>query len=179
MRWIAVGKLEIAAGQDGGNYKSARFNAIRNDAVPRAVKLLDAMDPDGMCACAFDFCPHFGEQGSQVRNLGFASTVFHDGLALGQSSGHHQVFSAGDGDLVKNNMTAVQSLRARFNVAMFLLDSSAKAFQAFDMEIDGAGANGATAGLRNAAAPHTPDHPPQHQVGGTHRFYHLLTALTL
>src|SRR6267154_4413797 len=155
MRWIAISKLEIAASQDGGNYKSARFNAIWNNAVPRAVKLLHSVDSDGMCTCAFDFCAHFGEQRSQVRDFGFAGAIFHDGLALGQSGCHHQIFSAGNGDLVENNMTAVQPLRAGFYIAMLLLDSSAETFQAFDMEIDGTGANGTTAGLRDTGASHT------------------------
>ena len=93
-----------------------------------------------------------------------ARAIFHDGFAFGESCGHHEIFSSGDGDLVKNNVAAAQPIRTGFNIAMLLLDGRTEPFKTFDMEIDRPRAYGAAAGLRNASASHTREQRPQTSV---------------
>src|SRR6476659_5649198 len=98
------------------------LNAIWNDTVPRTAELLHALNATGMRARAFNASAPLGEQSGKVGAFRLAGAVFHDGLAPGESRGHHQVFCAGDGDLVKNNVSAVEPFRAGFYLAMFLFD---------------------------------------------------------
>src|SRR6478752_4415920 len=168
--------MEVATGKDGGNHESPGFNAIRNDPMARAVELLNAMNANCMGAGSFDFRAHLGEQRGQVNDLRLARAVFHDGFTLGQGCGHHEVFSSGDGDPVKNNVAAAQAAGAGFNVAMLLLDGGAQAFQAFDMEIDRPGANGAAAGLGDTGASAARKQRSQDQRGSAHGLYQFISS---
>src|ERR1051326_3204369 len=152
---VTIRKLQVASSKYGGDHKCACFNTIRNDAVSRAVKLLYALDADGVRPCALNPCAHLGEQSGQVYNFRLARAVLHDGFTFSESGGHHEIFSAGNGNLVKNNVAAAQAICTGFNISVLLLDRSTKAFQPFDVEIDRPRANGAAAGLRNAGASHT------------------------
>ena len=76
----------------------------------------------------------------------------NDGFAFGESRGHEQVFGAGDGDFVENDFRAFEAVGAGFDVAVFLRDLGAQAFEALDVEIDGALSDGASAGQRDAGA---------------------------
>src|ERR1044071_265799 len=176
MNGIAIGEMEVATGEDGGNHKSPGFNAIWNNPMARAVELLHAMNANCMRASAFNFCAHLGEQGSQIDDFRLPRSVFHDCLALSKCCGHHQVFSAGDGDLVKNNVSAVEAAGAGFNVAVFLLDRSAQAFQAFDVEIDRPGADGAATRLGDTGAPGASKQRTKDQRGSAHGLYQFISS---
>ena len=56
----------------------------------------------------------------------------------------------------------------RFDVAVFLRDLCAQAFEAFDVEIDGASSDGAAAGKRDAGVAATGYQRAQDQRGGAH-----------
>ena len=86
---IASGDVEIAAGQSAGNDERSRFNAVGDDAMPRAVKFADALDPNGRSSGTLDFCAHGVEQRSQIGDFGLAGAVLHYGFALGER-GRHQ-----------------------------------------------------------------------------------------
>jgi hypothetical protein len=51
---------------------------------------------------------HGVEQRGQVGDFRFARAVLHDRLALGERGGHQQVFGAGHGDFVENNLGAFE-----------------------------------------------------------------------
>ncbi len=91
-----------------------------------------------------------------------------NGLAVGESRGHEQVFGAGDGDLVENNFRAFEAVGGGFDVAVLLRDLRAETFESLDVEIDGTSADGAAAGKRNAGASAARDQRAENQRGGAH-----------
>jgi len=112
------------------------------DAMARAVEFGDALDADGAGAGAFDFCSHGGEEGGEVCDLGLAGAVFEDRFAFGESGGHEEIFGAGDGDLVEDDVRAFEAAfavvgAAGFEVAVVLGDGGAHGFEAEDVEVDG------------------------------------------
>ena len=56
---VASGDVEITCGQDRGDDKRSGFDAVRNDAMLRAVKLIDSCDPNCGSTRALDPCSHF------------------------------------------------------------------------------------------------------------------------
>ena len=111
---------------------------------------------------------HLVEQVGEVGDFGLAGAILQNGLALGEGCGHQQVFGAGDGDLVEDDFRALEAVGAGFDVAVILRDFCAQTFQSFDVQIDGAGADGASAGKRDAGASAAGDQRPEHQRGGAH-----------
>ena len=102
---VSVGQVD----QNNEDLALARYTStgsldtIRNDAMARALKFRDALDPDGGGSCAFDLRAHFVEQVRQVGHFWLASAIPHDGFALCQCGGHQQVFGPGYGNSLKNN----------------------------------------------------------------------------
>src|ERR1035441_8771598 len=81
---------------------SASVAAISRSSVPVTVILSKTM-------CA----PFSRSEIGKVGDLGLACAVLEDGLAVGQCGSHQQVFRSGDGDLVEDNVRALQSIRDR------------------------------------------------------------------
>lgn len=151
MFWFAAVDAEVAAGDGAGDKEGASFDAIGVDTVACAVEFGDAVNTDGTGAGAFDFGSHGCEEGCDVGDLGLACAVFEDGFAFGQDGGHKEVFSSGDGDLVEDDVRALETplsvvRAAGFEIAVVLGDGCAHGFQAVDVEIDGAAADGAASG---------------------------------
>src|SRR5207245_8776003 len=88
---------------------------------------------------------HLVQEIGKISDFRLAGAVLQNGFALGQSCGHEQIFSACDRDFVKDNFGAFQPLGCGFNESMFLLDIRPEALESFDMKVDWAGADGATA----------------------------------
>ncbi len=174
MRGIAGGDVEVAAGERAGDDEGAGLDAVGNDAVARAVKFFDAADAQGRGARAFNVGAHFDEQRGQVRDLGLAGTVLHQGFALGEGGGHEQVFGAGDGDPVEDNVAALEALGARDHVTVLGGDGRPQTFQAFDVQIDGTRADGTSAGKGNLGHAATRHQRPEHQRGGAHGLHQLV-----
>ena len=128
MSGIASGNNEIASGHGSGNQEGASLDAIRDDPVFRAFQFAHAFDVDGGGSGAFDLCSHFVEQGGEVCNFGLASAVLQNGFALGESGGHEQIFSACDGDLVKNDFRTFETISGGFDVTVVLRDLCAELF---------------------------------------------------
>ena len=111
----------------------------------------DAADTDGGGAGAVDGGSHGAEQAGKVDDFGLARGVIDDGFAGGEHGGHQHVFGAGDGDAVEVDFGAAQSVgRAGFDVAVFLAQLGAQAFEGGDVQVDGARADGAAAGEGDA-----------------------------
>ena len=89
--------------------RKVRLHTVGIDAVMRAVKLGDAVDVDGGRSSAFDLRSHGNEEGGEIADFGLASAVFHQGFAFGEG-GHEQIFSAGDGDFVEDDVRAFERL---------------------------------------------------------------------
>ncbi len=163
MAGIAVGDAEVAAGDGSGDEEGSRLDAIGIDAMLRAVKLVDALDADGCGACAFDLRAHGGEQGGEVGDFGLAGAVLEEGFALGEDGGHEQVFGAGDGDLVEDDVRALEAFGAGLDVAVLVADDRAHAFESLDVQVDGAAADGAAAGHGDAGEAGAGDQRAEHQ----------------
>jgi len=160
--------VEVAAGDRACDEEGAGFDAIGIDAVTDAVEFGYACDFDGGGACAFDLCAHADEHGGEVGDFGFARAVFKEGVAVGESSGHEQVFGAGDGDLVEDDVRALETIGTGFEVAVLLRDGGAHGFEALDVEVDGTSTDGAASGHGNASDAGACDQRSQHQRRGAH-----------
>ena len=109
---VAAVDVEVAAGDGPGDEEGAGFDAVGIDAMARAVELGDAVDLDSGGACAFNLCAHGVEQGGEVGDFGLAGAVLEEGVAIGEGCGHEEVFGAGDGDLVEDDVRAVEAVGA-------------------------------------------------------------------
>jgi hypothetical protein len=103
------------------------------------------------------------EHGCKIRDLRLARAVFHHRLAICQHGCHQQVLRAGHGDLVEENMRALQPIGLRFQITMFLRDGGAHCLQALDVQVNRAAADCATAGHGNACEPRAGDQWAKHQ----------------
>ncbi len=83
MSGVAVGDVEVAAGEGSGDEEGAGFDAVGDDAVLRAFQFGYTFHADGGGACAFDVGSHFVEESGQVGDFGLARGVLKDGLAFG------------------------------------------------------------------------------------------------
>ena len=136
--------------------------------MTRAVEFFDALHTDGGSACAFDLRAHSDEEGGEVGDFGFAGAVFEEGFALGEDGGHEQVFGSGDGDLVEDDVRALEALGSGLDVSVFVSDDRAHGFEAFDVEVDGTATDCAASGHGDAGEPGSGDQRPEHQRRGAH-----------
>ena len=79
--------------------------------------------------------------------------------------------------LSKRVARAVQPLRARLNVAVFLHDLRAQLFQPLDVQVDRTRSNRASARNRNPRPSHPRHQRPQHQRRSPHRLHQLVAGL--
>ena len=114
------------------------------------------------------FAPMLLSRVGEVGDFGLAGAVLHDGFAFGESGGHQQIFGAGDGDFVEDDFGAAQAVGAGFDVAVLLRDLRAQLLETFDVQIDGARADGASAGQGNAGASAARDQRAEYQGGRAH-----------
>ena len=134
----------------------------------RAFQLAHAFYADRGCACAFDASSHFVEKIGEVGDFGFAGAILEDGLAFRQSCGHQEIFGAGDGDLVEDDLCAFQAVGFGFDVTVLLRDLGAELLESLDVEIDGARSNRAAAGERDAGASAASNEGAEDEGGGAH-----------
>ena len=168
VRGVAAVDVEVAAGDGAGDEEGAGLDAVGVDAVARAVEFGDALDADGAGAGAFDLRAHGVEEGGEVGDFGFAGAVLEEGFAVGEGGGHEEVFGAGDGDLVEDDVRAFEAVGAGFEVAVVLGDGGAHGFEALDVEVDGAAADGAAAGHGDAGDAGAGDERAEDERAGAH-----------
>src|SRR5207247_9705576 len=77
-------------------------------------------------------------------------------------------------DRVASHLLAVQPLGCGFNVYMFLLDIRLDALESFDMKLDWAGGDGATARQRDTGALAAGEQRAKNERGGPHRLYNFV-----
>jgi hypothetical protein len=108
----AVAQDHITACCSHSTKEGARFDAVGHHLVLTTVQTVHTLDADAASAVAFDLGAHFDQHLGQVRNLGLLGGVFEHRLAFGQGRGHHEVFSAGDGDHVGGDASAFEASAA-------------------------------------------------------------------
>ncbi len=143
---------DFAVGGSGGDGEGGGFDAVGNDFVFRTVQFFDAGDGQRRAADAVDFRAHGDEEIGEVSDFGFARGAFDDGDAFGEGSSHEDVGGAENGRAAAaahENGVAMEFARGGDNVAVFDFDVCAEGFDAFEMEINGARADDATAGQRD------------------------------
>jgi hypothetical protein len=104
----------------------------------------------------------------EVGDFGLASAVLEEGFAFGKGGGHQEVFGAGDGDLVEDDVGAFKAVGAGFEVAVILGDGGAHGFEALDVEVDGAAADGAASGHGDAGDAGACDERAEDERAGAH-----------
>ena len=134
-----------------------------------AIEPRDALDMNCRRAGAFDLRSHRGEQRGEVGDFGLASAILHHGFAFGQNGGHQQVFGAGDGDLVEDDVCPFEFVGAGFEVAVLLRDSSAHFFQTLDVKVNGSAPDGASSGHGDAGHACTRYQRSKDEGTGAHR----------
>ena len=102
---------KIAAADSSRYQKGAGFDAVRIDTMFGAVQLVHALYLDGCRSRALYIRAHGHQQGGQVDHLRLPRAILHQRFALSKNRRHEQVFRAGHGDLVENNVRAMQPLR--------------------------------------------------------------------
>ena len=157
---IAAGDGQVATGDGARHQERACLDAIGIDAIACAVQAGDALHADGGCSGAFDLCAHGDQQSGQVGHFRLARAVLHDGFAFGKHRGHEQIFRAGDGDLVEDDVRAFESSARGLEIAVLLHDGGAHLLQALDVQIDGAATDGAASGHCDASHPGARDQGP-------------------
>src|SRR5205085_6741989 len=88
----------------------------------------------------------------EVNDFRFAGGAFNDSHAVCKSCGHHDITSAKNGRsgaAPEKGCGADELPGSGFNVAAFNADFCAESFKTFQMEIDGARADDASAGERD------------------------------
>ena len=168
MSGVAVGDAEVAAGDCAGDEEGSGLDAVGVDAVFCAVELVDSLDADGRRARALDLRAHGGEQRGEVGDFGFAGAVLEERFALGEDGGHEQVFGAGDGDLVEDDVRALEAFGAGLDVAVLVADDRAHAFESLDVQVDGAAADGAASGHGDAGEAGAGDEGAEDQRRSAH-----------
>ena len=173
VRGIAIGDGEVAIGDGAGDEEGAGLDAVGDDGVRGAMKKLDAMDGEGAGIVAPDARAHFAEEMDEVGDFGFASTILESGDAVGERSGHEDIFRAGDGDFFEDDVRAFEAAAVRnscLDVAVFGGDEGTHFFERGEMEIHGARANGTTAGKRNMGDAGAGDGGAEGEDRGAHGF---------
>ena len=171
---LAVGHDEIAAGHGAGNDECARRNAVGDDAVSRSCQPRHTLNADGGRPHPLDPGAHLDKQRCQVAYLRFAGTIFHHGFALGQHGCHHQLLGAGHSDAVPDDVASAQALGASFDVAVVLGDAGAQMLKTLDVQVDGTGPDGASAGQGDTRAARARHQRSQHQRRGPHGLHQFV-----
>ena len=164
----AVLQGQVALGDAGRHEVRAGLDAVRHDAVGRAVQALHALDAHHARAVAGDLRPAAVQELRQVLDLGLAGRVLQHRLALGQGGGHDEVLGAAHGREVELDVRALQAIAVADDVAALQLEDRAHLLQALQMHVHGPGADGAAAGQGHAGAAQAGQERPQAQDRGAH-----------
>ena len=122
----------------------AGLDAVRHDAMRRAVQGSHALNPDHVAAGTRNACAHGDQAIGQVDYFRLARRVLDHRFALSQAGGHHQVFGAGHGHHIGEQAGPLQPRRAGMHIALLDIDLGAHRGQTLDMLIHRSRADGAT-----------------------------------
>ena len=122
-----------------------------------------------VAADPLDARAHRHEAFGQIGDFRLARGVDQEGLALRQAGRHQQIFGGADRDRREGDLRAPQSFGgARIDIAFAQLDLGAEPLQPLYMEVDGAGADRATARQRYTRAPAACDERPEDEDRSPH-----------
>src|SRR5579883_1949694 len=113
----------------------------------------------------------------EVGDFGLTGAVLHQAFPFGKAGSHQQVFRAGDGDLVEDDLGPAQALGRSLDVAVVLGDFGPQSLQAFDVEIDGTGPDGTASGQGYAGTAATGNQRAEHERRGPHGFHQFVGGL--
>ena len=148
MRRVAVCHRDVAARDRAGDEVGAGFDAVGDDRVVAAMEFGDAFDLDDTRALAADFGAHLDEHRAEIDDLWFAGGAFDAGDAGRERGGHHDVGGAEDRAAHRaaheDHITAGAG-GVDLDQSSLDRDDAAEGLEAFQVEVDGAGADDAAA----------------------------------
>src|SRR5260370_20669563 len=74
--WVAIRNTQVAVGEGPGDQVGARFDAVGDYGMLRAVEFLNAADAQRGCFVALNVGAHLAQQVNQVGDFGFAGAIF-------------------------------------------------------------------------------------------------------
>src|SRR2546423_659802 len=80
---------------------------------------------------SFNVRTHLIEQRREIGNFGFSGAILHHRLAVCERGCHQQVLGTGYGDLLEDNVSALEAVSLRLDVAVLLRDLRYHFFEAF------------------------------------------------
>ena len=136
-----------------------------------AAQFFDAANAQRGGGVAFDARAHFTQHFDQVGDLRFARGVVENGFAFGECRGHQNIFGSGYRDFFESDIRAFEAAVIgyfSFDVAVRGGDHRSHFFKRGEMQVDGARADGTTAGKRNASDADAGDQRAKSEDGGAH-----------
>ena len=135
----------------------------------RAMQAVYALNGDRGRAFAFDLRTHGPKTLRQIDDLWFTRGVFQNRRPFGERRGHQDIFSRTDRDEWKLEGRAFQSaVRRRMHIAVAQVEFCAQSFQAAQVQVHRARADGATARQRNDGLTFAGQHRAEDQNGRPH-----------
>ena len=125
-------------------------------------------------ARAFDLRAHFDQQFGEIGDFRLERAIFENGFAFGQHRRGENIFRAGHGDFREAESGAAQTLGARFHVAVLDVNFRAEFFERLNVQVDGARADGAAAGKRNARVAEARHERAEREHRSAHRFHEFV-----
>ena len=164
---------DVAAGDGGGDDEGAGLDAVGRDGEFGAVEFFDAFDEEAFAAGIGDACAHEVEEAGEFADFGFAGGVFDDGPAFGEDGGGKDVGGAEDGGAARAaeiDFVAAEMSGFGDDVAVFDVYVGAEGAESFHVEVNGADADDAAAGVGDAGAPAFGEERAEDADGGAHGF---------
>ena len=118
MSRLAVRDFHVSARNCGGGGKRARLDSVRYHAMRASVQRVHTLHANCSRAVPFYAGSHASEQVCQVTNLRLAGSIVQDGFPFGERRRHHEVFCAGHGHDIHQDVSSTETPRAGFDVTV-------------------------------------------------------------
>ena len=174
-----IAHRHVTAGDGAGDDQGAGLDPVGNDPVRGAGQRRHALDLDPRGTGAVDASSHRVEARGEIRHLGLARGILDDRRALSERCRHHEVLGARHGHHVEGDRRAAKPAGSGDDVAVLDRDLRTELGQALQVLIDGAHADRASAGQRDARRAVTGDERAEHEDRGTHGRHELVRRLVL
>ncbi len=171
---LRAGDRRVAAGRGDRRDERTGLDPVGHDRVRRAVQAIDTLDDDAIRSRAGDPRAHRDEAARQIDDFRLARGVLQRRRAVGEGGRHHQVLGAGDGHDVEHETRTGEAPRTRADVTVLEVDLDAHRGEPLHVLVDGAQADRAAAGQRDARLAAARDERPQRQDRRAHRLDELV-----
>ena len=173
-------ELDLSACDRRGQHVGAEFDPVGDHRVRRPLQALNAFDLDRFRTFAGDLGAHPAQALGEIDDLRFAGSVPEYGSPTGEGRRHQHVFGGADGDHRELEDCAFQSVRGgSVDVAVAEIERRAERLKAAQVEIDRAGANGATAWQRNDGVAIASEHRAEDEDRGAHLANNLVVGTVI